>query len=65
MQTAILHGNSKTDFKLLIQLADKLNIKAKILSEQEIEDIGLLYAIKEGETGSYIDVEKYLKKLTK
>jgi hypothetical protein len=65
MQTAILQGKSTTDFNLLLKLAGKLNIKAKILSEEEIEDIGLINAIKVGETGNYIDVNKYLKKLNK
>ncbi len=65
MQTAILQGKSTTDFNLLLKLADKLNIKAKILSEEEIEDIGLLNAIKVGEIGKHIDVNKYLENLTK
>ena len=65
MQTAILQGKSTTDFNLVIQLAEKLNIKAKVLSKEEIEDIGLLNAIKVGETGKHNNVKNYLKKLIK
>jgi hypothetical protein len=65
MQTAILQSNSKSDIQLILQLANKLKVKTRVLSEQDIEDICLINAIKEGETGERIDIDKYLKKLTK
>jgi hypothetical protein len=65
METAIINGKSKSDFKLLLQLAKKLDIKATILTEQEIEDIGLANAMKIGETKEYINVDNYLEKLVK
>ena len=65
MQTAILKSSSNNDLKLLIELAKKMGIKAKILSDTEVEDIGLYYAIKEGRTGQSVDTDSFIKKLRK
>ena len=65
MQAAIINSESKSDFKLLLELAKKLDIQTKILSKDEIEEIGLANAMKVGETGVNIDVKSYLEKLTK
>lgn len=65
MQTAILNSDSKTDFNLLLEIAKKLNIKAKVLTETEIEEIGLANAIKQGRTGEFVDSKKFLEKLRK
>ncbi len=63
MQVAMLNSESKSDMSLLLQLAKKLNIKSKILSEEEIEDIGLINAMIEGETGETVDLQSYLESL--
>ncbi len=63
MQTAILNSNSKTDLKLLLDLAKKMGIKAKVLTNSEIEDIGLINAIKLGRTKEYVDNSSFIKKL--
>jgi len=65
MQTAILKSESASDLKLLLELAKKLGIKSKILSLNEIEEIGLAHAIKTGQTGEYIDTNEFIKKLSK
>ena len=65
MQAAVINSDSKSDFKLLLQLAKKLDIKTKILTNEDIEDIGMSNAIKLGETGENVDVAQYLEKLTK
>jgi hypothetical protein len=49
----------------LLEIAKKFGIKAKILTESEVEDLGLGNAIKEGKTGEFIDTESYLKTLRK
>ncbi len=63
MQTLILNANSKTELKIIADLAKKLGIKAKYLSEEEKEDIGLAMAIKKGDVGEYVDTENFIKKL--
>jgi hypothetical protein len=65
MQTAVLNSNSKTDLKLLLDLAEKIGIKTKIFSESEIEEIGLVNSIRLGRTREYIDAKSFVKKLRK
>jgi len=63
MEAVLLNSDSKSDMKLLLDLARKIGINARILSESEIEDIGLVNAIQQGETNEFIDNGAYLKKL--
>jgi hypothetical protein len=63
MQIVILNSESKSDLKLLIDLAKKIGVKAKVLSETDIEEIGLSYAIKEGRTKEFVNTEKFIAKL--
>jgi hypothetical protein len=63
MQTALLKSKSKNDLKLLLDLARKMGIAVRQLTEVEAEDIGLVNAIKKGRTGEKVDTKKYLQKL--
>jgi len=63
MESAILSGKSKKDLKLLVELAEKLGIKARLLSNEEREDLVLGKAINEGRTGELIDTDEFLKSL--
>ncbi|MDP2236515.1 MAG: hypothetical protein Q8J88_08795 [Bacteroidales bacterium] len=66
MDTIILKGNSKSNAKLLMELANKLDFKAKRITSEEAEEIGLVYSIKEGlESGLMVEEEKirFLKSL--
>ena len=65
METAVLQGNSKADLKMLTDLAKKIGISVKYLTEEETEDISLFQAIKEGRTGKYVNTDGYLQKLRK
>lgn len=65
MQTAILNTESKSDFKLLIELAKKIGIQAKIMTNSEIDELGLINAIKKGRTKTYVNNDAFLKKLRK
>jgi hypothetical protein len=59
METIILKGDSKSNAKLLLELAKKLNFSAKKISEDEAEELGLYYSIKEGlESGLMVEEEK-------
>lgn len=63
MKSAILHTDSNQDLNLILQLAKKLGISARKLSDDEIEDFGLSIAISEGKSGEYVDTEDFLKEL--
>jgi hypothetical protein len=65
MQTVILNSDSKADIKLLLDLAKKIGIKSRVLSETEIEEIGLVNSIRLGRTNKYVDTENYIQKLRK
>ena len=63
MEGAILHTESDKDLSLILQLAKKLGISARKLSQEEIEDYGLSIAISEGKTGEYVDTDPFLREL--
>jgi hypothetical protein len=63
METAIISSSSKKDIQLLISVAEKMGIKARFISKDDLEDIALGEAIKEGETGELIDTKEFLKSL--
>lgn len=63
MKTAILSSESDSDIKLLIELANKLGIKTKILTEEDTEDLAMVYAIEKGKTGEYVDTHDFIKSL--
>jgi len=59
METIILKGDSKSNAKLLLELAKKLNFSAKIISSKEAEEIGIFYSVKEGlQSGLMVEEEK-------
>ena len=63
MQTALLKSKSKNDLKLLLDLARKIGIDVRQLTDEETEDLGLVNAIKRARTGEKVDIKKYLQKL--
>ena len=63
MEIAVISGESKKDIQLLIAIAEKMGIKAKFLTRDELEDIGLAKAMDEGKTGEFIDTDDFLKSL--
>jgi len=63
METMIIKGKSRSDLELFLKLASKFRLKAKILSDEEKEDIGLSIAIKKGKTGEFINTDAFVKKL--
>ena len=59
METIILSGDSKSNAKLIFELAKKLNFSVKKISTSESEEIGLYYSIKEGmESGIMVNEKK-------
>ncbi len=65
LETAILKSKSKSDLRLLLDLARKIGIDARLLTPSEAEETGLLNAIKEGRTGKSVNTKRYLEKLRK
>ena len=63
METVILSSNSQKDLNLILKLAKKIGISIKKLSKDDIEEIGLSLAIKNGRTGEYIDTDSFLNEL--
>jgi len=58
METIILQGDSKSDLHLLMELARKLNFKARKLSRSEVEDMSLSISINEGIKSGLLDEEE-------
>ena len=59
METIILSGNSKVNLRLILKLAKQLNVSAKRLSAEEVENIGIAISIDEGlKSGLLNDKEK-------
>jgi len=65
VEAAIINSESKSDLVLLLNLAKKLGIKTKMLTKQEMEDIGLGYAMLEADRGEYVDEKLIPDKLSK
>lgn len=63
MITAILSSEKEGDLRLLLELATKLGIKARLLDEEEAEDMAMVRAIDEGRTGAYVDPDEFLDQL--
>jgi ribosomal protein L18 len=63
MKTVILSGESDSDIRLLVELANKLGIKTQILSEEDAEDLAMAYAIEKGKTGEYVDTQNFIQNL--
>jgi hypothetical protein len=63
MESAIISGKSKKDIQLLMAIAEKMGITAKFLTRDDLEDIGMAKAIKEGETGEWIDTDEFLRSI--
>jgi hypothetical protein len=55
MEAIIIQGESKSNSRLLIELAKKLNFRVKKLSLNEIEDMGLAISINEGLQSGLLD----------
>ena len=55
METIILRGDSKESTRLLMQLARQLKFKARKLSLEETEEIGLAISIHEGLKSGLLD----------
>jgi hypothetical protein len=65
MTGLILTAPDKTDLKLISDLAKKLGIKAKAISDEELLDLGLLMAMEEGRKSKFVSKDRIMMKLRK
>lgn len=65
METLVLTGNSNSNITLIKNIARKLGISAKKINKEELEDSGLLIAMKNGRTGEFVDTDKFIQDLRK
>ncbi|TVR75005.1 MAG: hypothetical protein EA408_01155 [Marinilabiliales bacterium] len=55
MEAIILQGGTKSNIRLILELAKKLDFKARKLSLEELEDLGIALSISEGVQSGYLD----------
>ncbi len=65
MNNALLTSGPNKDLKLLFELSKKIGLKSKLLTEEQVEELCLVNAIKKGRTSSFVDTDKFLSSLSK
>jgi hypothetical protein len=65
MQSLLISANAKADLNILIELAKRLGLTSKILTEEELEEIGLLKAMEEGRKTKFVPRTEIMKTLQK
>lgn len=65
MQSVLLNSDSKSNLKLLTEMAKKIGVKVKFLSEEDMEDMGLLKAMNNSRTNKTISSKEFVKSLRK
>lgn len=65
METLILNSKSSADLKLLADLAKKLGVSVKHLTDEEIEDMGMLKYLAEVDRDEVVSKDSVMAKLGK
>ena len=65
METLILNSKSSSDLKLLADLAKKLGVSVKHLTDEEIEDMGILKFLAEVDRDEVVSRDSVMAKLGK
>ena len=65
METILLQSTSKENLRLIAELARKIGVSVKYLTDEEKEDVGMVNAIKKGRTGEFVNTEDFLERLVK
>lgn len=63
METIVISSESKSNIKLLKDLAKKLGDSVKTLSNEQLEDLTFGQMLQKAETGNLVDESEVLKKL--
>ncbi len=65
MEAVIIQSTSKSNLKLLLELAKKLGMTSRALKNEEKEDIGLLKAMEEGKNSGRVSEKSVFDALNK
>jgi hypothetical protein len=63
MEVAIVQTEDKADLKLLAEVARKMGIRFKVLTEEQKEDIGMGLLMKEADRSQKVSEEEIMRKL--
>ncbi|HPY81752.1 MAG: hypothetical protein M0R02_03670 [Bacteroidales bacterium] len=63
MNTLILQSKNKTDLKIFLELANRIGVQSKMLSDEEILDAGLLSAMLEAKKTKIVPQSQIMKSL--
>ena len=65
MQNLLIQGKAKSDINIFIDLAKRLGLVSRVLSDEEMEEIGLLSAMEEGRKTKFVPRSEVINTLTK
>ena len=65
MNGVIITSSNKTDLKLFTDLANRLGISIKTISDEDLLDMGLLRAMDEGKKTKLVSKDRIMSKLKK
>jgi hypothetical protein len=65
MDSIVITPKTESEFKFIRDLLKKIKVSARILSDEEKEDIGLLKAMKDADRNKKVSEELVMKKLAK
>jgi hypothetical protein len=65
MTGLFITAEDKTDLRLLTDLAKRIGVNVKTLSDDEIIDIGLIKAMEDGRDSNFVSREIIMEKLQK
>lgn len=63
MSSIVINPKNESEFEFISKLLKKLGVKSKVLSEEEMEDIGLGIMMKEAKRSETVSEKEVLKKL--
>jgi hypothetical protein len=65
MTTAILESSSKSDLKLIVEIAKKMGIRSRLLSNEELSDFIIAEKIENGMKTPSVNRDEIMKALGK
>ncbi|PIQ49719.1 MAG: hypothetical protein COW03_03500 [Cytophagales bacterium CG12_big_fil_rev_8_21_14_0_65_40_12] len=63
MSSIVVNPKNIEEFQFLTELLKKLNIEAKVLSDEQVEDLGLSFLMKEADKNDIVSKEEIMSKL--